>query len=256
MYRHHRLAVLFVLGLAFAGCSDDETSSPTTDPATSAVSTTSASTPTTTATATTAATATTSPTLAPTTSSAPDSVGDQTLGLWPPGGAETPEQAVLTFVDEFFDVDPNIGEFRAGDARSGEIDVLGPEEAGGVRATAFVRQLGPGDRWYVIGAGSDGVQITEPATGASVAPGPVAVEGFGRGFESTINVRALIVDVDATELDSAIGAGGPFGELEPFDVTLDLADAQPGDTVVLIARGDTGLSDDPGEFSTIALTVE
>jgi hypothetical protein len=153
-------------------------------------------------------------------------------------------------------VDPNLGEFRAGDARSGEVDVLGPAEGPGVRATAFVRQLPPDDAWFVIGAASDGVEITSPTTGATVPAGPLVVEGLGRGFESTIAVRALLTDAEATELDVAIGAGGPFGELAPYDVMLDLSDAESGDTVIVIARGDTGLSDDPGEFTAIAVVIE
>jgi len=183
-------------------------------------------------------------------------VATETPGLWPPDGAASPEQAVSEFVRELLNVDPNLGEFRAGDVRSGEIDVRGPEEAAGVRATAFVRRLGPDDAWFVIGAASEGVEITTPETGATIPAGPLAVEGLGRGFESTINVRAVLTDADATELDSAIGVGGPYGELEPYDVVLDLSDTRSGDTVILLARGDTGLGNDPGEFTAIGVVVD
>ena len=151
-------------------------------------------------------------------------------------------------------LDPIVGEFRAGEARSGEVPGLGPETIG-ERAVAFVRQLGSSDRWFVIGAASEGVRITTPETGATVSAGPLTVEGLGRGFESTINVLAVLSDPDATMLDEEIAVGGAFGDLEPFSATLDLSDAQPGDTVILVARGDAGLGNDPGEFTAIGVTV-
>lgn len=250
-----RIALLAIAASSLVACGDETSSPGTTAPPTTA---TTAPTSTTATTSAPPGAGTTSPpttaTPAPTTSSVP--AGDRTPGLWPPDGAERPEDAVSAFVRDVFPfpVEPNLGEFRAGDSRSGEIDVLGPEEAPGVRATAFVRQLGPEDAWYVIGAASEGVEITAPETGATVPAAPLTVEGLGRGFESTINVRALLAG-DGTELDSAIGVGGPFGDLEPYEVELDLSDAAPGDTVVLVARGDTGLGNDTGEFTAIGVTI-
>ena len=260
MRSYKSLPVLAIVGASLVACGSDETSSPTTtEPA--AATTTPATTvnPTTPdAPSTTAVPTTTPATTAPaTTTTVP--ADDRTPGLWPPDGAETPEEAVSAFVRDLLYaqiVDPNIGEFRAGDARSGEIDVFGPDEAPGLRATAFVRQLPPDDAWFVIGAASVGVEITSPTTGATVPARLLQLEGRGRGFESTIAVSALLSDAEATELDLAIGAGGPFGELQPFDVMLDLSDAPPGDTVILLARGDTGLGEDPGEFTAIAVVIE
>lgn len=260
------LPILVVVGAPLAACDDDQTSTTET-----------ASTQTTTASPSTSAATTVAPTSSPTTSAAPTTAGqpttsaatpnstaptgDLTPGLWPPDGAVSPEAAAAAFVSFVFRVEPLLGEFRAGDARSGEIDVLGPEAGGGVRSTVFVRRLGADDAWYVIGAASEGVEITAPETGATVPAGPLDVAGLGRGFESTINVLAVTTELPsdgdgAAVIASAIGAGGPFGTLEPFDVTLDLSDVQPGDTLTLVARGDTGLGGDTGEFTAIAITVE
>jgi hypothetical protein len=180
--------------------------------------------------------------------------GDESSGLWPAGGADTPEAAAEAFVRDVFGVEPLLGEFRAGDDNSGEIEVVGPE-ATGVRATVLVRRMGAAGAWYVIGAASAGLEFTTPATGAIFLPGPVGVEGVGRGFEGTIVVSALRTDGTGTVLDEQIGAGGAMGELMPFSVTLDLSAAEMGETLMLLGRGDTGLAGDTGEFTAISITI-
>jgi hypothetical protein len=42
---------------------------------------------------------------------------------------------------------------------------------------------------------------------------------------------------------------------EPFDVTLDLSSARPGETVVLLVRAATGHEEDPGELSALPVTI-
>lgn len=61
------------------------------------------------------------------------------------------------------------GEFAAGDQRSGEVQVSFTEEvsAGPVlitpTITVFVRQSGPDDTWWVLGAVSDAIVVDEPS---------------------------------------------------------------------------------------------
>jgi hypothetical protein len=38
-------------------------------------------------------------------------------------------------------------------------------------------------------------------------------------------------------------------------VTLDLSDAEPGDVVVLLVRGGSGLESDPGDFGAIPIVI-
>jgi hypothetical protein len=237
------LCVALLGGASLVACGDDPTPA-TTEPV--APATTEPVAP--------ATTEPVAPTTAPTGTDAEPPAGDETAGLWPPGGADTPEDAAAAFVRDMFEVDPVLGEFQAGDSRSGEIEVLGPEDTG-VRATLFVRQLGASDAWYVIGAASAGVEIDAPTTYSTVPAGPLTVEGTGRGFEGTIVVRAVRTDASAAVLDEQIAAGGAMGDLEPFSVTLDLATAEPGDSLMLIVRGDTGLDGDTGEFTAIAVIV-
>ena len=42
---------------------------------------------------------------------------------------------------------------------------------------------------------------------------------------------------------------------EPYTAELDLSGAAPGDVVMLLVRGGTGLEEDPGEFSAVPVTI-
>ena len=148
------------------------------------------------------------------------------------------------------------GEFAAGDGESGEIEVLGGGEGGGaslLRSTLLLRQIEDG--WHVIAAVNPNVAITAPEAQAEIPGGePVTVEGVGRGFEATIVVR--VETIDGSELFADVGAGGSGETPEPFSVTVDLGDVDlTGQTLAVIAQGDTGLEGDPGEFSAIPVVV-
>jgi hypothetical protein len=171
----------------------------------------------------------------------------------------TPQQAGEDFVASVLGVPPRLGEFQAGDSRSGEIEVLAPAETddGGpaiVRSVLLLRQLGPSNGWFVLAAVNDHTTIASPASGAAVPPGPVTVTGVGRGFEGLVVVEAFVAGT-ATALDQVTTQAGSAESSEPFEVELDLGGATPGDTVVVVARGGVGLETDPGEFSAIPLRV-
>ncbi len=187
-----------------------------------------------------------------------------TLGqpaIWPAPDVvfATPEEAAEDFVSNVLGVPPVLGAFQQGDTRSGEIEVISPGEDGGgtalVRGVLFLRQLEPTDGWYVIGAGSDGVSITSPATLAEVSATQLAVSGDGRGFEGTLNVIAFLAGDADDRFDLVIAQGGAMEETLPYTSTVDLSDAAPGDHVALLVRGDTGLDTDPGEFAAIVVVV-
>jgi hypothetical protein len=155
---------------------------------------------------------------------------------------------------------PTLGEFRASDARSGEIDVLFPGESGDLdpplpRGLLIVRQIGPTDGWYVIAAVSDGATIDSPTALDRVPAGPLIVSGEARGFEGTISVSAFEPGDATSEYDRGIGAGGAFDSLEPYSVELDLSRATVDEVVVVLAQGDTGLSADPGTFAALPIVI-
>ena len=196
-----------------------------------------------------------------TTSMAPTTtvVVDMQPAIWPAADVvfTTPEAAATDFLAQVFGDGPVLGEFMAGDSRSGEFEVFATADGaivGEARSVLFMRQLGADDGWFVLAAGNETATITSPASMATVPTGPLAVSGEASGFEATISISAFIAG-DETRLDQQIAMAGNFGELLPYSTTLDLSAAQPGDIVVLLTIGTTGLETDPGTFSAIPVVI-
>lgn len=252
-----RTLVSVVALLTVSACGSDGDSTSTTVPlastSSSAASTTVA--PTTTSPTTTVPPVTTSPATAPTTTAPTDGI----VAVWPTSDLviSTPEEAAAGFVRAVFDVEPVLGAFQQGDSRSGEIEVLPPVEASGgtPRSVLFLRQLGPANGWFVIGAGSDVDSISNPSTGSTVPAGALTVEGLGTGFEATIVVRAFLAGDPTNELDRQVVMAGNFGETAPYVTTLDLSGAETGDVVVLLVSGGVGLETDTGDFSAVPIVI-
>jgi hypothetical protein len=183
--------------------------------------------------------------------------------IWPAADVvfATPEEAAADFVSAVLitEGDPLLGDFRQGDARSGEIPVLFAGESGDAepqeQGLILLRQIGPTDGWYVIAATSDGAVIGTPSALEEVPAGPVTVSGEGRGFEGTLVVSAFPPGDAAATLDLQIAAGGALEDNEPYSVDLDLSAAAGGDVVVILVRGDTGLGSAPGTFSAIPVVI-
>jgi hypothetical protein len=220
-----------------AACGDDD---PDTSTSTATTSSSSGAT-TTTSTTTTTAPATKQP------------------AIWPAAGVvfDTPEKAAQDFVDKALHAGA-LGEFQQGDSGSGEINVLLDGEGDAdpvVRGRLLLRQLGPDNGWFVIGAVNDNATITIPETGAEVPAGPLTVEGKARGFEANVVVSAFAAGDATLQLDQEITNGGALETPEPYTVNLDLSGASPGQVVTLLVRGGTGLETDPGEFSAIPVVI-
>ncbi len=234
-----RAAVVLAAGLLLAACGDDGTE------------TTESTTTTTEATTTTAEETTT--TTAP--------AGLEQLAIWPAADVvfDTPEAAAEDFVRQVLGVPPELGEFQQGDARSGEIEVFSLGEGEGatpvVRSVLLLRQLGPDDGWFVLAAVNENATITTPASAAEVAAGPLTVEGVGRGFEATVVVEAFVAGDAGRKLDQEVTMAGSFETPEPYSVTVDLAAARPGETILLLVRGGVGLETDPGDFGAVPVII-
>lgn len=195
----------------------------------------------------------------PTTTS--EVAGQEHPAVWPAAevALDTPEEAAEGFVEEVLGVPPTLGEFRQGDARSGEIEVFSPGEGEGgsrvLRSVLLLRRLGPEDGWFVVGAVSEHATITTPESAAEVPAGSIDVAGSARGFEASVVVSAYVAGDAEALLDRVTTQGGAFEEPEPYSVTLDLSGASPGDVVILLVRGATGLETDPGDFGAVPVVV-
>lgn len=195
----------------------------------------------------------------------PDTTVDTTVpvamqpAIWPADDVvfTTPEAVATDFLAAVFGEGPVLGEFMAGDSRSGEFEVFATADGaviGEARSVLFMRQLGASDGWFVLAAGSGTATITTPASMATVPAAPLQISGEGSGYEATLNVSAFVAG-DGARLDEQIVMAGNFGELLPYITTLDLEGAEPGDIVVLLTIGTTGLETDPGTFSAIPVVI-
>ncbi len=179
--------------------------------------------------------------------------------IWPAADVvfTTPGAAAADFVKTVLRVPPNLGEFQAGDSRSGEMEVFSPDSSGArvTRSLLLLRQLGPDDGWFVLAAINEHETVTTPESASTVAAGPLTVAGAGRGFEATVVVSALGAGDATRHLDQVITMAGAAEAAEPFSVNLDLSRAMPGETVMLLVRGDTGRDEDSGDFSAIPVVI-
>lgn len=240
-------AVLMTGGTFLAGCGDDDgAAAPTATPVAQPTSTP----------APTASPAQT-PTVSPTPTDTPAPIQP---AIWPASNVvfASPEEAATDFVEQALHVPAVLGPFQQGDSRSGEIEVFLQTEGSSTtplaRSLLLLRQLGPDDGWFVIGAANDNASISTPATLDEVPVGVVTVEGLGRGFEATVIVEAFIAG-QTTLLDQVVTFGGSYETPEPFTVEIDLSSTSPGDVVVLLVRGGVGLETDPGDFGAIPVVM-
>jgi immunoglobulin-like protein involved in spore germination len=160
----------------------------------------------------------TSPATTTTTQAAP---ADTSTAIFPVANSATrysdPVAVTRAFATDFARFTaPIVGTFRQGDARSGEVDLRAT--ATGPISTVLVRQLGSDGSWYVIGAGTQNIQVQAPTALAAVSS-PVNVSGTSTAFEATVNVEVR-EDGNAQPLGKGIVMGGSNGAFGPFHGTL------------------------------------
>ncbi len=141
---------------------------------------------------TTAPPTTAAPTTAPPTTAAPTTAPpavDTTTAVFPSGAGaprfDDPVKVARAFaVDYVGFIDPVVGPYRAGDARSGEVEVRA--KANGAPTTVMVRRLGTDGSWWVIGAATASIAVTSPETG-EVIGNPVTVTGSALTWEGNVD---------------------------------------------------------------------
>lgn len=108
--------------------------------------------------------------------------------------------------------EPVLGGFAQGDARSGEVPVSAQPD--GPVTTVLVRQYGPDDSWWVIGASTPDIVIEAPAPGAEVTS-PMQLRGRAVAFEGNVEVH-LHRDGELAPIATGFVTGGALGEPQPF----------------------------------------
>jgi hypothetical protein len=173
--------------------------------------------------------------------------------IWPLADTSTrfddPVVAVTSFaVDYLGFTDPIIGEFRGGDARSGEVEVRAVDV--GPPTTVLVRQLTDDDSWWVLGAVAENITIDEPTRG-SVLTDPFTLSGQASAFEGTVDVE-LRTDTNGEPIYEGFVTGSGTPEPGPYSATIEFdSPGQVGGALVMFSRS----SDDGRVFEASALRV-
>jgi Immunoglobulin-like domain of bacterial spore germination len=203
-------SVLLAFATVVAACGSSTKS--TRPNATTSVS--SATTPSSVATSTTSTTATTPPAVA------------LSIAVWPTVASgvryHTPVSVARAFSIEYLHfVNPIVGQFEQGDARSGEVPIHTTVEARsfGPTTTVIVRQID--GAWWVLGAATPNIRLTQPAALATISS-PVQLRGASTAFEATVNLSIREDDV-AEPIVESILMGGSNGQMGPFNASFTFA---------------------------------
>jgi len=146
--------------------------------------------------------------------------------IWPTGASDvrysTPLAVARAFaLDYLHFVNPIVGQFRQGDARSGEVPIRTKAEgaAPGPVTTVIVRQIDAS--WWVLGAATPNIVLTQPAALATIRS-PVQLRGTSTAFEATVNV-SIRQDDAAKPLVESFLMGGSNGQMGPFNASFTFA---------------------------------
>ncbi len=181
-------------------------------------------------------TTTTTTTTAATTTSPSTVLNDDELAtvVWPGPGTDTRYTDASSAAEGFATdlagfTDPIVGDYMAGDSRSGEIEVRA--DAQGPATLVFVRQLSD-DSWWVLGAVTENIQLDQPEAGATIAD-PVTLSGQSRAFEAVVNVSVFdLGDPSPIGESTVMGGGGP--DLGPFSDQIDYQQPSGSHGVVML----------------------
>jgi hypothetical protein len=188
--------------------------------------------------------ATTAPSTAPTTTTvaAPTTAppaADLTIAVWPTVASRVryhdPVALARAFATSFLHfVDPVVGQFRPGDAQSGAVPIrttAGEQRSVGPVTTVLVRRIGRDGSWWVLGAATPNIRLTQPAPLATVTS-PVRLRGTSTAFEATVQVSIRQDDVTKPLVESAL-MGGANGRMGPFDASFRFAPSGRAGAIVL-----------------------
>lgn len=163
----------------------------------------------------------------------PTAPPDSVTAVWPPPSSGVrypgPAAAARGFADGLVGFRaPVVGPYRAGDARSGEVDVR--PEPGGPATTVFVRRMSDGT-WWVLGSAVEGIELDTPEAGEMVTS-PVVLTGRARAFEGHVSVR-IVQDDSRTPLATGFVTGGGDA-LRPFQGSFPLGPVTAGHGAVVL----------------------
>ena len=148
------------------------------------------------------------------------------IAVWPTAASgdryNAPIAVARAFaLDYLHFVNPIVGQFQQGDARSGEVPIRTTAEgtSPGPVTTVIVRQIDAS--WWVLGAATPNIVLTQPAALATISS-PVQLRGTSTAFEATVNV-SIREDDAAKPLVESFLMGGSNGQMGPFNASFTFA---------------------------------
>ncbi|MBW4030305.1 MAG: hypothetical protein HIU57_06465 [Acidobacteria bacterium] len=143
--------------------------------------------------------------------------------IWPLASTTTrfatPLLAAQTFALDYLGfTNPVVEPFQQGDTRSGEVPVR--SSRGGALTTILVRQLTSDDSWWVIGAVSPHIVLSDPSALAAIT-NPVTLKGTSTAYEAVVDVEirqdaSLVPLVHTTVMGGSMGVMGPFTKVVAY----------------------------------------
>ncbi|MGK2929246.1 MAG: Gmad2 immunoglobulin-like domain-containing protein [Acidimicrobiales bacterium] len=130
---------------------------------------------------------------------------------------ESPESAGQSYATEVLGfTEIVVGEYRAGDSRSGELPVTDRE--GGPETTILVRQM-EDDTWYVLGSVTEDITVDQPQRGDPISS-PFETTGSALAFEGHVSVVVRALD-DPTPLGEGFVTGNGVPPAGPFEGSIE-----------------------------------
>ncbi len=163
---------------------------------------------------------------------------DTSTAIWPWADTSVrfadPVEAVASYATDFLGfTEPVLGEFRAGDSRSGEVEVRAGDDVELVTVVS-VRQLGDDD-WWVLGSASENIVVDEPET-LAIVESPLTLSGRALAFEGTVEVEVR-ADGQGEAIATGFVTGSGPPEAGPFEDTIEFDSPGPGGgALVFISR--------------------
>lgn len=124
-----------------------------------------------------------------------------------------------------------LGDFRAGDSRSGEVVIS--DQPGGPESVVLVRQM-EDDTWYVLGSQSDDIVVDEPAAHDEVTS-PFATSGRALAFEGTVEV-AVFAQGQPEPLGTGFVTGSGTPPAGPFEGSIEFDEPSEETPGVIVYR--------------------
>jgi hypothetical protein len=164
--------------------------------------------------------------------------------VWPWVGTDTrytdPVDAATAFAEEYLGMtDPLVGDFRQGDALSGEVEVRSVETF--TPTLVSLRMFGRAGTWWVLGAATADIEVDEPLADAVVSS-PLTVSGRSVAFEGTVQVAIRVDGDDEPVFEGFVTGGAAPGDSAPFEETFewDAPESGRGQLVFFTVSSDDG----------------